>query len=74
MPRAKPATKNPPRPKPERKNAPPGSTVKPKLLYHTAQSLAHMEALGERWGETNANAVVRRALELAEKATRNTLA
>lgn len=47
---------------PERRNAPKGSTVKPQLVYHTAGSKAALESLGAKWGETNANEVVRRAL------------
>lgn len=57
-----------PRPKPERSRAPSGSSKKTQLVHHTAESLADREALAQRWGEKNANEVVRRALKEARKA------
>lgn len=58
-----------PKPTRERRNAPPGSSVKRKLVEHTAQSLSEFQALSERWGQRNGNEVFRRALSMARKAT-----
>lgn len=57
-----------PRPKPERSRAPSGSSKATQLVHHTAESLADRKALAEKWGEGNANEVVRRALREARKA------
>ena len=53
----------------KRRNAPKGSTAKRQLVHHTAESKEDLEALAKRWGEPNANAVVRRALREAVRAT-----